>query len=141
MSSFRDKFVKNHYTLASFIDLGRISTMEHLYIKTHGCQMNDYDSKKIQDLLHESHQLSPVKVAEEADVILINTCSIREKPQENLFSELGRWAKIKAKNPNVIIGVGGCVASQEGNIEVSARPMWILSSHKLYIAYQSSLTA
>jgi tRNA-2-methylthio-N6-dimethylallyladenosine synthase len=96
--------------------------MQHLYIKTHGCQMNEYDSKKICDLLESSHALTTVKEAEDADVILINTCSIREKPQENLFSELGRWAKIKAKNPNVIIGVGGCVASQEGGSIVKRAP-------------------
>ena len=96
--------------------------MQHLYIKTHGCQMNEYDSKKICDLLESSHALKTVKEAEDADVILINTCSIREKPQENLFSELGRWAKIKAKNPNVIIGVGGCVASQEGGSIIKRAP-------------------
>ena len=96
--------------------------MQHLYIKTHGCQMNEYDSKKICDLLESSHALKVVPEAEDADVILINTCSIREKPQENLFSELGRWAKIKAKNPNVIIGVGGCVASQEGGSIVKRAP-------------------
>jgi tRNA-2-methylthio-N6-dimethylallyladenosine synthase len=96
--------------------------MQHLYIKTHGCQMNEYDSKKVCDLLESSHALKVVPEAEDADVILINTCSIREKPQENLFSELGRWAKIKAKNPNVIIGVGGCVASQEGGNIVKRAP-------------------
>jgi tRNA-2-methylthio-N6-dimethylallyladenosine synthase len=96
--------------------------MQNLYIKTHGCQMNDYDSKKIRDILSESHALKLVPVAEDADVILINTCSIREKPQENLFSELGRWAKIKKKNPSVIIGVGGCVASQEGGNIVKRAP-------------------
>jgi len=85
-----------------------------LYIKTHGCQMNEYDSNRMADLLGETHKLELVDVAEEADVLLINTCSIREKAQEKLFHQLGRWKKLKANKPELIIGVGGCVASQEG---------------------------
>ena len=88
--------------------------MKKLYIRTHGCQMNEYDSNKMADILRESHGLSLTKVAEEADVLLLNTCSIREKAQEKVFHEVGRWRKIKQKRPEVIIGVGGCVASQEG---------------------------
>jgi tRNA-2-methylthio-N6-dimethylallyladenosine synthase len=85
-----------------------------LYIKTHGCQMNEYDSSRIQDLLGVSHDLEPTDNPEEADVLLINTCSIRENAQEKVFHQLGRWRKLKDKNPDLIIGVGGCVASQEG---------------------------
>jgi tRNA-2-methylthio-N6-dimethylallyladenosine synthase len=85
-----------------------------LYIKTHGCQMNEYDSSRMRDLLGESHNMVATENPEDADVILINTCSIREKAQEKLFHELGRWKNLKKTNPNLIIGVGGCVASQEG---------------------------
>jgi tRNA-2-methylthio-N6-dimethylallyladenosine synthase len=85
-----------------------------LYIKTHGCQMNEYDSSRMRDLLGESHNMVTTENPEDADVILINTCSIREKAQEKLFHELGRWKQLKKKNPNLVIGVGGCVASQEG---------------------------
>ena len=85
-----------------------------LYIKTHGCQMNEYDSSRIQDLLGISHGLIPTDNPEDADVLLLNTCSIREKAQEKVFHQLGRWRKLKEKNPNLQIGVGGCVASQEG---------------------------
>lgn len=85
-----------------------------LFIKTHGCQMNEYDSDRMADLLQESHALGLTDQAEDAEVILINTCSIREKAQEKVFSELGRYRALKEKNPNLIIGVGGCVASQEG---------------------------
>ncbi|MEM1144112.1 MAG: tRNA (N6-isopentenyl adenosine(37)-C2)-methylthiotransferase MiaB [Pseudomonadota bacterium] len=85
-----------------------------VFVKTHGCQMNEYDSARMQDLLVDSHGLIPTKNEEEADVILLNTCSIREKAQEKVFHQLGRWKPLKQKNPNLIIGVGGCVASQEG---------------------------
>ena len=85
-----------------------------LYIKTHGCQMNEYDSSRIQDLLGVSHGLEPTDNPEEADVLLLNTCSIREKAQEKVFHQLGRWKQLKENNPELIIGVGGCVASQEG---------------------------
>lgn len=86
-----------------------------LFIKTHGCQMNEYDSARMADLLGESHQLELTHDEREADVILLNTCSIREKAQEKVFHQLGRWKKLKAANPDLVIGVGGCVASQEGD--------------------------
>ncbi len=85
-----------------------------LYIKTMGCQMNEYDSEKMADVLRESHGYELTDSPENADLLLVNTCSIREKAQEKVFSELGRWRLLKEKNPNVKIGVGGCVASQEG---------------------------
>ncbi|MFM8453791.1 MAG: tRNA (N6-isopentenyl adenosine(37)-C2)-methylthiotransferase MiaB [Gammaproteobacteria bacterium] len=85
-----------------------------LYIETHGCQMNEYDSNRMADLLKSSHGMVRTSNAEEADVLLINTCSIREKAEDKVFSELGRWRKLKAKKPGALIGVGGCVASQEG---------------------------
>lgn len=96
--------------------------VKKLYIKTHGCQMNEYDSSRMRDLLGESHQLEPTENPEEADVLLINTCSIREKAQDKLFHQLGRWKKLKEKNPNIIIGVGGCVASQEGEAIATRAP-------------------
>ncbi|HEB92464.1 MAG TPA: tRNA (N6-isopentenyl adenosine(37)-C2)-methylthiotransferase MiaB [Gammaproteobacteria bacterium] len=85
-----------------------------LYIKTFGCQMNEYDSAKMADLLDDSHGLHRVPTPEEADVLLLNTCSIREKAQEKVFSQLGRWRELKQQRPDIVIGVGGCVASQEG---------------------------
>ena len=85
-----------------------------LYIQTHGCQMNEYDSNRMRDLLGESHAMVPAETPEDADVLLLNTCSIREKAQEKVFHQLGRWKHLKQKNPDLIIGVGGCVASQEG---------------------------
>ncbi len=86
-----------------------------LFIKTFGCQMNEYDSAKIADLLHASHSLELTQIAEDADVLLLNTCSIREKAQEKVFSQLGRWRPWKLRRPDLVIGVGGCVASQEGD--------------------------
>ena len=85
-----------------------------LYIKTHGCQMNEYDSAKMADVLKASHGLMMTDKPDEADVLLLNTCSIREKAQEKVFSELGRWRALKDRRKEIIIGVGGCVASQEG---------------------------
>jgi tRNA-2-methylthio-N6-dimethylallyladenosine synthase len=87
---------------------------KRLYIQTQGCQMNVYDSDRMADLLGESHGFVLTDNPEDADVLLMNTCSIREKAQEKVFSELGRWRQLKQKNPAVVIGVGGCVASQEG---------------------------
>src|SRR5688572_32871811 len=84
-----------------------------LFIKTHGCQMNEYDSAKMADVLAASDGLELTDNVEEADVILVNTCSIREKAQEKVFSQLGRWKALKHGGRDVIIGVGGCVASQE----------------------------
>ncbi len=86
-----------------------------LYIKSFGCQMNDYDSAKMSDILAASHATTTTEDPAAADIILVNTCSIREKAQEKLFSELGRWRAHKDANPDLIIGVGGCVASQEGS--------------------------
>jgi tRNA-2-methylthio-N6-dimethylallyladenosine synthase len=85
-----------------------------VFIETHGCQMNEYDSSRMADLLAATHGLTPTTVPEEADVLLLNTCSVREKAQEKVFSELGRWRPYKQARPDVVIGVGGCVASQEG---------------------------
>ncbi|MBV53359.1 MAG: tRNA (N6-isopentenyl adenosine(37)-C2)-methylthiotransferase MiaB [Coxiellaceae bacterium] len=96
--------------------------MKTLHIKTFGCQMNEYDSEKISDVLNKSHQLTVSKTPEEADVLILNTCSIREKAQEKVFSDLGRWRKIKQKNPDTIIAVGGCVASQEGGAILKRAP-------------------
>ena len=81
-----------------------------LYIKTFGCQMNEYDSSRMADALQTAHGLEPVDEPEQADVLLLNTCSIREKAQEKVFSLLGRWRQLKQQRPGVIIGVGGCVA-------------------------------
>ncbi len=92
-----------------------------VFIKTHGCQMNEYDSSRMLDALRVSHGLEKTDNPEEADVLLFNTCSIREKAQEKVFSELGRYRDMKKAKPNLIIGVGGCVASQEGeNIRLRA---------------------
>ncbi|WP_343844685.1 tRNA (N6-isopentenyl adenosine(37)-C2)-methylthiotransferase MiaB [Bowmanella denitrificans] len=85
-----------------------------LFIKTWGCQMNEYDSEKMADLLDSTHGYQATENPEDADVILLNTCSIREKAQEKVFHQLGRWKTLKKKKPDLIIGVGGCVASQEG---------------------------
>ena len=93
-----------------------------LFVKTHGCQMNEYDSAKMADLLAETHGLELTDLEDEADVILVNTCSIREKAQEKVFSQLGRWKELKKRNDKVIIGVGGCVASQEGESILKRAP-------------------
>ena len=93
-----------------------------LFIKTQGCQMNEYDSNRMRDLLGDSFQFEEVNTAEEADLILLNTCSIREKAQEKVFHQLGRWKKLKEKNPTLKIGVGGCVASQEGEKIIKRAP-------------------
>ncbi len=87
-----------------------------VYIQTHGCQMNEYDSDKMLDLLAAEQNMVPTTLLEDADLLLLNTCSIREKAQEKVFSLLGRWKKIKDKNPNLVIGIAGCVASQEGEL-------------------------
>lgn len=87
---------------------------QKLYIETFGCQMNEYDTAKMRDVLADSHGFVPTDDPEQADVLLLNTCSIREKAQEKVFSHLGRWRPLKLRRPEVLIGVGGCVASQEG---------------------------
>jgi tRNA-2-methylthio-N6-dimethylallyladenosine synthase len=98
------------------------SFVRRVHIKTFGCQMNDYDSARMADLLRESHGLEPTDDPAEADVLLLNTCSIREKAQEKVFSQLGRWNEIKRDRPDLVIGVGGCVASQEGEAIIQRAP-------------------
>ncbi len=90
--------------------------MQKLYIKTFGCQMNEYDSARIADALKASHGLELIDDPLTADVLLLNTCSVREKPQEKVFSYLGKWRLLKEKRPEIVLGVGGCVASQEGKL-------------------------
>jgi tRNA-2-methylthio-N6-dimethylallyladenosine synthase len=93
-----------------------------VFIKTFGCQMNEYDSAKMADVLRDVHGMEPAAAAEDADVLLLNTCSIREKAQEKVFSLLGRWKQLKVARPGLIIGVGGCVASQEGDAVMRRAP-------------------
>lgn len=93
-----------------------------LYIKTYGCQMNEYDSDKMADVLHASEGMAQIDRPEEADIILFNTCSIREKAEDKVFSDLGRVRVLKQQNPNLLIGVGGCVASQEGEAIIKRAP-------------------
>ena len=85
-----------------------------LYIKTHGCQMNEYDSAKINEIMTSEKDFTLVNKESEADLLVLNTCSIREKAQERVFHQIGRWRKLKEKNPQLKIAIGGCVASQEG---------------------------
>ena len=87
---------------------------ERFFIETHGCQMNEYDSAKMADVLGAAFNAEATSDAAQADIVLVNTCSVREKAHEKVFSLLGRWRELKEKNPDLIIGVGGCVASQEG---------------------------
>jgi len=96
--------------------------MKKVFVKTYGCQMNEYDSDKMVDVLNATQGMEPTDNVEDADVILFNTCSIREKAQEKVFSELGRMKALKAAKPDLVIGVGGCVASQEGASIVSRAP-------------------
>ena len=96
--------------------------VQKLYIKTFGCQMNEYDSSKTAELLEQSHGLVLADTPDEADVLILNTCSVREKAQEKVFSLLGRWREFKRKRPEVVIAVGGCVASQEGHAIRSRAP-------------------
>ena len=93
-----------------------------LFIKTFGCQMNDYDSARIADLMASSHNMALTDQAEQADMLLLNTCSVREKAQEKVFSQLGRWREWKNDRPELVIGVGGCVASQEGELILRRAP-------------------
>lgn len=102
-------------------NMSKISSKK-LHIVTHGCQMNEYDSSRMRDLLGDSHQMVATEDPEEADVLLLNTCSIREKAEDKVYHQLGRWRKLKEKNPNLIIGVGGCVASQEGQAIAKRAP-------------------
>jgi tRNA-2-methylthio-N6-dimethylallyladenosine synthase len=93
-----------------------------VFIKTFGCQMNEYDSSRMADLLNSSDGMVETQTVEDADVILLNTCSVREKAEDKVFSHLGRFIPLKEKNPNLIIGVGGCVASQEGDNIIKRAP-------------------
>ena len=93
-----------------------------VFIQTHGCQMNVADSNTILDSLTQSFDIEQVNDINLADILVMNTCSVREKPQEKVFSELGRWKKVKEKKPSVIIAVGGCVASQEGEAIIERAP-------------------
>ena len=99
-----------------------MSTPRKVFIKTFGCQMNEYDSSRMADMLHSSEGMLTTDNVDEADVILLNTCSIREKSEDKVFSHLGRFIPLKEKNPDLIIGVGGCVASQEGEQIVARAP-------------------
>lgn len=96
--------------------------MKKVFIRTFGCQMNEYDSEKMLSVLAEGQALERTDRAEDADIILFNTCSVREKAQEKVFSDLGRIRPLKVKNPDLIIGVGGCVASQEGEAIIQRAP-------------------
>jgi len=96
--------------------------MKKLYIKTFGCQMNEYDSEKMADVLHANDGMTATNDPAEADVILLNTCSIREKAEDKVFSDLGRLRELKKLKPELLIGVGGCVASQEGQQIISRAP-------------------
>jgi len=96
--------------------------LSKLHIRTFGCQMNEYDSNKMSDVLKHSHGLELTDDIDQADVLLVNTCSIREKAEEKLFHQLGRWKKLKTTKPSLVIGVGGCVASQEGDMILKRAP-------------------
>ncbi|MDH9218986.1 tRNA (N6-isopentenyl adenosine(37)-C2)-methylthiotransferase MiaB [Moraxella lacunata] len=113
---------KPHAPTLSQLDLSHLEQLpkdptapKKVFIATQGCQMNEYDSQKMGDVLGDSHGMIVTNDINEADMLIMNTCSIREKAQEKVFSELGRWRKLKDKNPHLVIGVGGCVASQEGD--------------------------
>jgi tRNA-2-methylthio-N6-dimethylallyladenosine synthase len=114
------------------------------YIETQGCQMNEYDSNKMKDLLSKEMDFIDTDNKEEADILIVNTCSIREKAQEKVFSLLGKWRKLKIKNPDLVIGVAGCVASQESN-EISSRAPYVdmvigpQTIHRLPSLYKKSL--
>ena len=104
------------------VDFQGLPVAGKLYIKTHGCQMNEYDSARMADVLAASHGLDLTEDEAEADVILVNTCSIRERAQEKVYSQLGRWKALKRAKPELLIGVGGCVASQEGAALIDRAP-------------------
>src|SRR5574337_1783160 len=93
-----------------------------LFVKTFGCQMNEYDSAKMADVLGASHGYETTEIVEEADVLLLNTCSVREKAEDKVFSQLGLWRELKQQKPGLVIGVGGCVASEEGEGIVKRAP-------------------
>ena len=95
---------------------------KQLFIKTFGCQMNEYDSEKIVDVLKEDGEISLTESPDNADIIILNTCSIRERAEVKVYSDLGRYRALKEANPNIRIGVGGCVASQEGENIIKRAP-------------------
>ena len=109
--------------------------MKKVFIKTHGCQMNEYDSAKMLDLLSEKEEFTATDTPEDADLLVLNTCSIREKAQERVFHQIGRWKKLKDKNPNLKIAIGGCVASQEGKNHNEHPRLILLSDRKLCIDF------
>jgi len=110
--------------------------LSKLHIRTFVCQMNEYDSDKMSDVLKHSHGLELTDNIDQADVLLVNTCSIREKAEEKLFHQLGRWKKLKTTKPNLVIGVGGCVASQEGDLILKRAPyVDLILALKPYIDY------
>ena len=115
-----------------------------LYIKTHGCQMNEYDSAKINEIMQSEKDFTLVNKESEADLLVLNTCSIREKAQERVFHQIGRWRKLKEKNPQLKIAIGGCVASQEGEqIKRRASEVDIIfgpqTLHRLPYMYEKNL--
>lgn len=106
----------------SQIEVQSSKSPKKVFIKTFGCQMNEYDSNRMLDSLNNSHGAVATSDEAEADIILLNTCSVREKAQEKVFSQLGRWKNLKDQNPDLVIGVGGCVASQEGDAIMRRAP-------------------
>jgi len=108
--------------LRSFFTAHESRMAKKLFVKTHGCQMNEYDSARMYDVLKDAQGYEIAASEEEADVLLLNTCSIREKAQEKVFHQLGRWQKLKQDRPDLVIGVGGCVASQEGDAIIRRAP-------------------
>ena len=108
--------------MRSFFTAHESRMAKKLFVKTHGCQMNEYDSARMYDVLKDAQGYEIAASEEEADVLLLNTCSIREKAQEKVFHQLGRWQKLKQDRPDLVIGVGGCVASQEGDAIMSRAP-------------------
>jgi len=116
-----------------------------LYIKTHGCQMNEYDSAKIKELLQEKEDFEVADTEDQADLLILNTCSIREKAQEKVFHQIGRWRKIKEEKPDLKIAIGGCVASQEGEEIIKRAPVVDIvfgpqTLHKLPRLYKNNTT-
>lgn len=94
----------------------------HYHIKTHGCQMNEYDSQKMRNLLEQDFKLQKIDDEKRADILILNTCSIREKAEDKVYDQLGRWRKIKFQNPDILIAIAGCVASQEGENIIKRAP-------------------
>src|ERR1039457_3290615 len=109
-----------------------------VYIKTFGCQMNEYDSSKMQDVLEAANGMTRTEDPAQADLLLVNTCSVREKAQEKVFSLLGEWRLHKQQRPHVVIGVGGCVASQEGEGITARAPFVALVGWRAAAARRAS---